>query len=110
MDRSAADRRFGRRATVGEVIDDIDDVEISDAELARLALAADPDQEIDVDAVPFGADDTDRSLLPEWYMPAARGFDRRPRRVLTVALVVGALVLVNGAGLCVTYGMPEIAW
>ena len=27
-----------------------------------------------------------------------------------VAYGVGALLLINGAGLCVTYGFPEIAW
>ena len=33
-------------------------------------------------------------------------------RRLTVAAVsfIVALVALNGAGLCVTYGLPEIAW
>jgi hypothetical protein len=43
-------------------------------------------------------------------MPAVQRVDRRPRRVLAVAVIVGALLVVNGAGLCVTYGLPEIAW
>jgi hypothetical protein len=29
---------------------------------------------------------------------------------MAVAGIVAALVIVNGAGLCVTYGWPEIAW
>ena len=82
----------------------------ADDELTALALAADPDAPIDPDAVPFGHDDGDRGLLPAWYMPAPRGLDRRPTRRLAVAGIVLALLLVNGAGLCVTYGFPEIAW
>lgn len=84
--------------------------DITDEELERLALAAEPDPQIDADATPFGTGDGDAALLPAWYMPPARRVDRRPTRVLVVALVVGALVLVNGVGLCVTYGWPEIAW
>ena len=41
-------------------------------------------------------------------MPAAVRAGRRHRVV--VALIIGALLVVNGAGLCVTYGFPEIAW
>ena len=49
-------------------------------------------------------------LLPEWYMPIGGPIRRtRSRRVVVVGIIV-SLLLVNGAGLCVTYGMPEIAW
>lgn len=85
---------------------------ISDAELATLALTADPDAPIDPDAVPFtlAGHDPD-GLLPAWYMPAPQLAARpTPRRVFAVGLVVGALLLLNGAGLCVTYGWPEVAW
>ena len=41
-----------------------------DDELAALALAADPDQPVDADAVPFVAGSTAPGLLPAWYMPA----------------------------------------
>jgi hypothetical protein len=85
-------------------------IDIGDAELERLAMAADPELEIDDDAVPFGTGAIESGLLPEWYMPAVQRVDRRPRRVLAVAVIVGALLVVNGAGLCVTYGLPEIAW
>jgi hypothetical protein len=84
----------------------------TDDELAQLALAADPDTPIADDAVPFGADapDGSGSPLPEWYMPPATSTRRTPGRVAAAALVVAALVLVSGAGLCVTSGVPEIAW
>lgn len=88
-------------------------VDVTDDELAALALAADPNVEPDDDAVPFvltpgvGAD-----LLPAWYMPTPQrsAADRTPRRVFAVGVIVLALLIVNGVGLCVTYGVPEIAW
>ncbi|MGA9279499.1 hypothetical protein [Ilumatobacter sp.] len=84
---------------------------ISDAELTALALAADPnDVEIDSDAVPFGGVSSDEGLLPSWYMPAPLttiGVHRRRRAVIVAGLVV-AMVIVNGVGLCVTYGIPEV--
>lgn len=83
---------------------------ISDEELATLALAADPDMPIDADAAPFGVGEAGPDLLPSWYMPAPRGYRRTPGRRLAVVGVIAALLVVNGAGLCVTYGWPEIAW
>lgn len=83
----------------------------TDAELTELALAADPDPEIDDDAVPFGAESVGASLLPTWYMPAPMSGSARHRRRRTWFVVVGvvaALVIVNGFGLCVTYGIPEV--
>ena len=80
----------------------------SDEELTVLALAADPDAPLGDDAEPWVVDDGRAALLPAWYMPAA--VRARPRQRLVVALVIGALVVVNGAGLCVTDGFPEIAW
>jgi len=87
------------------------DVEIDDDELTALALAADPDQVAAPDAIPIAtADPSSSALLPEWYMPVptASGVGRARRVALGVFVL--ALVLINGAGLCVTYGLPEIAW
>lgn len=82
---------------------------ISDAELEAQALAADPHAPIDPDAEPFGGT-AEPGLLPEWYMPVTGPIRRtRSRRVVVVGIIV-ALLVVNGAGLCVTYGLPEIAW
>ena len=39
------------------------------------------------------------------------GSTRRTRlRVVAIVAIVVSLVVVSGAGLCVTYGVPEIAW
>ncbi len=84
-------------------------VEITDEELEAEALAADPHAPIDDDAEPFGGS-PDPGLLPDWYMPINGPIRRtRSRRVVVIGIIV-ALLVVNGAGLCVTYGIPEIAW
>ena len=84
-------------------------LEFTDDELAAEALAADPDVVVPDDAVPF-ARPAGEGLLPEWYMPAAgTGRRTRGRAVVVVGLIV-SLIVVNAAGLCVTYGWPEIAW
>ncbi len=84
---------------------------ITDEELEAFALDADPDVVLDADAVPFDSGESvGGDLLPEWYMPAPRNLTRTPGRMVGAAVFIGALVVVNGAGLCVTYGLPEIAW
>ncbi len=87
-----------------------DTLDIDDDELARLALAADPDVDLDDDAVPFVPDRDGVELLPAWYMPAPRSFRRTPARTVAAVSFIVALLALNGAGLCVTYGLPEIAW
>jgi hypothetical protein len=93
-----------------------DDHPLTDEALDALALAADPDVTIPADAVSLWDLDADRAgLLPAWYMPtpnagpsstsATAGWRRRAI-VLTFVL---ALVLINAAGLCVTYGRVVLA-
>lgn len=82
----------------------------TDDELTELALAADPDATIPDDAVPFGQPAADGAPLPDWYMPAPGSIRRTRPRVVAVVGIIVSLVVVNGAGLCVTYGWPEIAW
>ena len=84
---------------------------VSDEELTAEALAANPDPPIGDGAVPLRwSTDGEQGLLPEWYMPARASAVRgRARRWLLGGIVVGLLVI-NGVGLCVTYGFPEIAW
>jgi hypothetical protein len=87
--------------------------QLSDAELVEAALAATPTDPFADDAVPFaGGAASGVELLPEWYMPVPQmsAADRTPRRVFTVGLIIFAMLLLNGVGLCVTYGLPEIAW
>lgn len=85
---------------------------ISDEELTALALAADPDQPLGADAVPLPSSSAAMAtgLLPEWYMPAPRSMGGGPLRRWLIGGLVVALLSVSGAGLCVTYGLPEIAW
>jgi hypothetical protein len=93
----------------------VDEVLISDDELALEALAADPDAAIPDDAVslweleaPAGAAD----LLPSWYMPAPAASGPRQHatwRRRTVYALITAFTLINAAGLCSTYGHIVIA-
>jgi hypothetical protein len=77
----------------------------TDAELTALALAAEPDQGVDADAVPIDvylarADQP----LPTWYMaPVMARTSGRLRRGVILA-VVGAFLLIEAFGLCSTYG------
>lgn len=77
----------------------------TDAELSALALAADPDQPLDVNAVAlnlspaFGA-----GFLPTWYMPPVMCRGSRKWRIPVVLSIVGALFTIDAFGLCITYG------
>jgi hypothetical protein len=86
-------------------------VVVSDEELIAEALAADPDATIGEGAIPLQLSaDSEPGLLPDWYMPGRVSRVRgRARRWLLGGIVMGLLVI-NGVGLCVTYGFPEIAW
>lgn len=86
-------------------------IEIPDDELAAEALAADPDAPADPDAVPWGRPASAfEGRLPEWYVPPVAGSQSGRGRAIVIGLFVAASTLVNAAGLCVTYGVPEIAW
>ncbi|MGD9792834.1 MAG: hypothetical protein AB7V43_05075 [Acidimicrobiia bacterium] len=94
-------------------VDDQMDIDLE--ELTRLALAADADAPIPVDAIPFaeaigeGADDTN-NLLPSWYMPAPGGtvhHGRGWRRAVAI-IAITAFLAINAAGLCSTYGWPAV--
>ena len=81
---------------------------IPDDELARAALAADPDAELGTDAVSFWdlTDEPTGALLPDWYMPATSARTRRVRgwrRGVLLSLVV-TFLSVDCVGLCTTYG------
>ncbi len=82
---------------------------VTDDELEAEALAADPDTPVDPDAEPFGGA-SEPGLLPEWYMPVGGPIRRTRSRRVVVIVIIMSLLVVNGAGLCVTYGLPEIAW
>ena len=83
---------------------------ITDEELTALALSADPDQTIESGAVPFiGADDGIPGLLPAWYMPRAITRARRWWHTPVVLVIISALALITGLGLCITYGSLVVA-
>jgi len=88
-----------------------DDLEFSDDELTALALAADPTEHLDDDAVPLADLDgvAGPGLLPDWYMPVPASFGRTRKRKIVISLIVGSLLVVNALGLCVTSGFIEIA-
>jgi hypothetical protein len=89
----------------------VDGDDITDDELTTLALAADPDQPVAPDAVPISlSTEAPQGLLPEWYMPPPMSAGRGSARRWLLSGIVLILVVINGAGLCVTYGFPEIAW
>ncbi len=79
------------------------DEPVSDEELERLALAAPPDIELDEHAVAWSPTGRD-PLIADWYMPAPVGTRRDLRTRVVVAAIVASIVLINAAGLCVTYG------
>jgi hypothetical protein len=80
-------------------------VPVSLAELTAQALAADPDAPVAADAVPFGSEvATSWGLLPSWYMPGPATYHRRSWHRLAVFGVIASFLLINGLGLCITYG------
>ena len=83
------------------------DQPVSDDELSALALAADPDTAVAPDAVSLWdlAGWNREALLPAWYMPAPlRASSSRWQRWV-IGLVIASFLLINGYGLCSTYGV-----
>ena len=84
-------------------------VPLSDEELTELALAADPDEVLDPDAMPLGVY---LSLLPGplpgWYMPPATARGGKRWRAPVVLVVVAAFLIIDAFGLCNTFGV--LAW
>lgn len=78
---------------------------LTDEELAELALAADPDPVLGADAIPLH--DylvASEGLLPLWYMPAPKGRVRSRWQVAVLVLIIVAFLVIDGFGLCATYG------
>jgi len=78
---------------------------ISDEELTAQALAADPEAPIAPDAVAWSLSGWGNSqLLPVWYMPAPVTGRRGWRPKAIAAVIILGFALINGFGLCITYG------
>ena len=77
--------------------------QFSDEELTLLALAADPDESLTVDAVPAPFL-LDHGPLPMSYMPpTVPGAATRGRAAVALVLVA-AFLAITALGFCVTYG------
>ncbi len=95
--------------TVGEL--ELPGDGITEEELTELALAADPDAPLAVDAVPIGVHLSQfAASLPSWYMPPVvrSGGGRRWKTPIIIA-VVSAFFLIDAMGLCNTYGILSLA-
>lgn len=93
-----------------DVDTDISDLDITDEELAELALAADPNVPLDDDAVPFNSMQPEgAALLPQWYMPVDASRVRSDWRAVVALAIALGLVLCNAFAFCVTNGFPEIS-
>jgi hypothetical protein len=84
---------------------------LTDEELAAMALAADPDAPVNEDAVSLWELTSEESeeLLPAWYMPSPMARSRLLHgwRRSVVLLLIASFILINAAGLCVTYGWVQ---
>jgi len=83
---------------------------ITDEELTALALAADPDQPLDPDAVSL-SDYLAQipGLLPQWYMPPAMASTGSRWRTPVIVAIVLAFLMIEAWGLCSTYGQVVLA-
>ncbi|MGO9557780.1 MAG: hypothetical protein ACLPQS_15140 [Acidimicrobiales bacterium] len=81
---------------------------ITDAELAALAMAADPEAPLDPDAVPFAHYTDGSSTLPDWYMPPVSARGGRRWFAAVAIVIIAALVFIEIAGLCSTYGPIQL--
>ena len=101
--------RPGRFALVS-TLPEVQDLGITEEELAELALAADPDAPLPEDAVPIGVHLSQFAAapLPLWYMPAVARSSGGRWRLPVVLAVVSAFFLIDALGLCNTYGV--LSW
>lgn len=97
-------------APVGTTSPVPDEEPLTDAELCEMALAAETDRPLDADARPL-ADPSDHGggPLPSWYMPAPRTGNFSTWHRVVAAVIIAAFVVINALGLCITYGVLEIA-
>ena len=87
----------------------VPDLDISEEELAALALAADPQVPLPPNAEPIHVHlSAFASSLPLWYMPpVVRSGGRRWKKPVVLA-VVAAFLLIDAMGLCNTYGVLSL--
>ena len=85
---------------------------ITEDELTALALASDPTDPTDEDAVPLavylGTLTQTGGLLPQWYMPTPMARSGKGWRLPVVMVIVAAFVIIEALGLCSTFGQITI--
>jgi hypothetical protein len=82
---------------------------LSDEELTALALAADPEAPLSDDAVPIAQHlAAFAGSLPSWYMPPVMARSGQRWRMPVVLAIVSAFLLIEGLGLCNTFG--QLVW
>jgi hypothetical protein len=80
-------------------------LEFTEEELTALALAADPDAPMDLDAVPLSVYlGQGTGPLPAWYMPTPMVRHGSRWRLPVVLVIVAAFVIIEAFGLCSTFG------
>jgi hypothetical protein len=85
--------------------EELDDQPLSDEELTALALAADPDQPVDANAVPWDLyPQPSVGVLPRCYLPLVMAGASKGWRTPVVVAIIAALVVVDLFGLCITFG------
>jgi hypothetical protein len=83
---------------------------LNDEELADLALAADPNEPLDNDAVPwYGNSNFHGGLLPDWYMPRPVATTRGRATKIVIVSIVAAFLIIDAFGLCITSGFLSLA-
>jgi hypothetical protein len=84
---------------------------LSDEELTRLAMDADPDAPLSSDAIPLSLHlaQLAGSALPEWYMAPAMARSGRRWRTPIVVAIIAAFLLIEALGLCNTFGQLTLA-
>jgi hypothetical protein len=84
---------------------------LSDEELCRLALAADPNAPLSDEAIPLSLHLAQfaGAALPGWYMAPAMARTGRRWRTPVVVGIISAFLLIEALGLCNTFGQLSFA-
>ena len=87
------------------------DLPLSDDELCRLALSADPTAPLSDDAIPLSLHlaHCAGAALPGWYMAPATARGGRRWRTPIVVAIISAFLLIEALGLCNTFGQLTFA-
>ncbi|MGP0031289.1 MAG: hypothetical protein ACLPVF_12380 [Acidimicrobiales bacterium] len=83
---------------------------LTDDELTALALAADPDAPLDDNAIPLSLHLAQVGCaLPLWYMPPPMARSGKWWRVPVIGAIISAFLIIEGLGLCNTFGFLNFA-